>query len=329
MSNLTVFKPQGLKAAPTTSKTNVQGFNASSTGGEIRFGYIRPTHTGFIVASALQGPAGDRFSEGELPMLNAVIINMAPAIGQVHYNRAYDPASKLPLYKDCWSDDGVAPNANVSSPHANSCDLCPMRAKGLTNMCGRYFNVVLILADDPERELFSLTLKTASLFKFSEAPVKVAKRNAKAAYGYDVDYRAFRGVKTNPGVLNTVPVGYELYDMVTSIAPNAEGPSCLFGLVDYNRNQELVDHINSLNVHEYQDMLQVNPYPFIPRGENEMQGQVIEAEPAVSSTPKPRNYAQSVATRVTAAIDAPQATARNVGAKSQGSGSEDIDYDFD
>jgi hypothetical protein len=72
-----------------------------------------------------------RNSEGDLvplPVMRVIVLDWAKERGRAYYTGAYDPEkASMP---DCWSDDGVAPSANVKSPQSTACKTCPMAAKG-------------------------------------------------------------------------------------------------------------------------------------------------------------------------------------------------------
>lgn len=66
----------------------------------------------------------------ELPLatMKVVILDFAQRRGRAFYPGAYDPAKAA--QPECWSDDGVAPDASVREPKATACDKCPLAIKG-------------------------------------------------------------------------------------------------------------------------------------------------------------------------------------------------------
>lgn len=61
-------------------------------------------------------------------IMRVVVLAVAERRGRAYYEGAYDPSKPgVPL---CWSDDGIAPHAQVAEPRSSKCDTCPLSAKG-------------------------------------------------------------------------------------------------------------------------------------------------------------------------------------------------------
>jgi hypothetical protein len=66
--------------------------------------------------------------ETPISTMRVVILDYAKRRGRAYYEGSYDPAKPgTPL---CWSDDGIAPHANVEAPQSKKCEGCPMSVKG-------------------------------------------------------------------------------------------------------------------------------------------------------------------------------------------------------
>jgi hypothetical protein len=66
----------------------------------------------------------------EMPVgvMRVVVLDYAKRRGRAYYEGSYDP-SKVSM-PQCWSEDGVAPDAAVREPQSSKCDTCPLAAKG-------------------------------------------------------------------------------------------------------------------------------------------------------------------------------------------------------
>ena len=69
------------------------------------------------------------------PYLDCCIIDAGDHASQVWYGRAYDPKSADRSPPACWSDNGVAPSINCSSPQALSCAPDPENKHGCKWAC--------------------------------------------------------------------------------------------------------------------------------------------------------------------------------------------------
>lgn len=98
--------------------------------------------------------------------LDVVIIRSAEKIGRTYYSQKFD--EEHAAAPDCWSPDGVKPDASVAAPQYSSCAQCPQNAKGSgneeTRACRFSQRVAVLLANDMEGEVMQLVLPAKSLF---------------------------------------------------------------------------------------------------------------------------------------------------------------------
>lgn len=99
--------------------------------------------------------------------LDVVIIRGAPHIGRTYYAQGFD--EEKPSAPDCWSADGVKPDASVAAPQCDTCMDCPQNAKGSGNeesrACRFSQRVAVLLANDIEGgDIMQLSLPAQSLF---------------------------------------------------------------------------------------------------------------------------------------------------------------------
>jgi hypothetical protein len=103
--------------------------------------------------------------------LDVVIVNASPKVGRIFYAKAWSPDSE-PSAPDCFSNDGMAPDAGSSSPQASRCDTCAQNIKGSgqgTSKACRYsrriaVNLVEDFGTSLEGEVYQLNLASKSLF---------------------------------------------------------------------------------------------------------------------------------------------------------------------
>jgi hypothetical protein len=66
--------------------------------------------------------------EVPISIMRVVVLDYGKRRGRSYFEGNYDPnATSKPK---CWSDDGLAPSAQVAEPIASKCDGCPMSVKG-------------------------------------------------------------------------------------------------------------------------------------------------------------------------------------------------------
>ena len=80
--------------------------------------------------------SGEQVAISNSDTLDVVVLNAAPHVSRYWYNKGYD--GKNVGAPDCWSNDGVRPDAKAKSPQANACEGCPKNIAGSgTNGQGR------------------------------------------------------------------------------------------------------------------------------------------------------------------------------------------------
>jgi len=67
-------------------------------------------------------------AEGEY--LPVIVLAAKPGLNKVYYKSAYDPNQTEALQPDCFSNDGVTPDASVERPMHSNCATCPKNAFG-------------------------------------------------------------------------------------------------------------------------------------------------------------------------------------------------------
>jgi hypothetical protein len=113
--------------------------------------------------------------------LNVIIVNANKHLSKVFYAGAYTgEEGKAP---DCFSDNGVGPSAQASKPQCATCAMCPNNVWGSKvtpagnkiKACSDYKKLAVILADDPDRDVYELRVPGASLSQLNEIMSKLIK----------------------------------------------------------------------------------------------------------------------------------------------------------
>jgi hypothetical protein len=99
--------------------------------------------------------------------LNVVIVNAARDVSRTFYAKVYNPKEDA-APPDCWSNNGVAPDATVEEPQHHNCTECPQNVKGSGagggRACRHFRRVAVALADDVGGDVYQLQLASKSIF---------------------------------------------------------------------------------------------------------------------------------------------------------------------
>jgi hypothetical protein len=111
---------------------------------------------------------GEQIGKAIRGEFNAIIVAMLPKVGRTYYEGKYDPDAKGTL-PDCWSNDGIFPEAAATNIQARSCAKCPNNVDGSGDngkgkACRFNRRVALMLDGDTEHHLYQLNIPAKSLF---------------------------------------------------------------------------------------------------------------------------------------------------------------------
>lgn len=115
---------------------------------------------------------GQEVAKNEDRSMDIVIVRAAEHTSRSYYAGSYVEGSmSLP---DCWSSDGSKPDAQVESPQATACALCPMNAagsgQGTSKACRYSRRLAVLLGNDIENsDVYQLTLPAQSIFGKGES----------------------------------------------------------------------------------------------------------------------------------------------------------------
>ena len=100
--------------------------------------------------------------------MDVVVVNAAPAVSRHWYAQNYDGNSVAA--PDCWSNDGVKPDARSATPQCSNCQACPKNeigsgTGGKGRACRFSRRMAVVLANDIEHsDIYQINLAATSLF---------------------------------------------------------------------------------------------------------------------------------------------------------------------
>lgn len=156
---------------------------------------------------------GEQIATSNSDTLDVVIVNAAPNVSRYWYKQGYD--GKSVGAPDCWSNDGVKPDAKSRLPQNKTCEGCPMNIAGSgTNGKGRACRyarrLAVVLANDIQQsDVYQIQLPPTSMF---------GKAKDENHMGLDAYVRHLAGYN------------YSITGVVTEMRfdPNAEAPRIYF-----------------------------------------------------------------------------------------------------
>jgi len=101
--------------------------------------------------------------------LDTIIVGANPRVSKVFYAKAFD-ASADNVRPDCWSNDGLKPDASIDAPVHNACADCPNNVLGSkilpsgakSKMCADQRHLAVVAAADPTK-VYSLTVPVSGM----------------------------------------------------------------------------------------------------------------------------------------------------------------------
>lgn len=110
---------------------------------------------------------GKEVAQNEDRHMNVVIVAASPKVSRTYYAQQYQEGGEVTA-PDCWSADGVTPDAKAVSPQAKRCVDCPQNAQGSgqgnSRACRYSQRLAVALANDLGGDVFQLTLPATSIF---------------------------------------------------------------------------------------------------------------------------------------------------------------------
>lgn len=100
--------------------------------------------------------------------LDVVIVGSNPRVSKIWYSKAYDGSEAV--RPDCFSNDGVTPDASVETPFHSNCASCPNNVLGSkmtpngakSKICSDQRNLAVVPAADPTK-VYGLTITVSAM----------------------------------------------------------------------------------------------------------------------------------------------------------------------
>ena len=110
---------------------------------------------------------GKEIAKNDDRAMNIVIVAAAPYNSRSFYTKTFSEGS-AGLMPDCFSDDGITPNARSENKQAASCKDCPQNiagsGQGTSRACRFSRRLAVLLENDQKGEVMQLTLPASSIF---------------------------------------------------------------------------------------------------------------------------------------------------------------------
>ena len=159
MSDLTLFKKDKLPAYLKNIQLDETTKSLMGSAG----GIPRISIKGSVFRKIVDG---EEVMKNEDRAMNVVIVKSAPTEYRTFYAGTFKEGEKKG--PDCWSSDGVSPDANVESPQSPQCATCPQNIKGSgqgdSRACRYSRWLAVALENDLEGDILQLTLPAQSIF---------------------------------------------------------------------------------------------------------------------------------------------------------------------
>ena len=157
MSNVSLFNqslPDYLKEVELDDLTKSLAGNTSVKRISIRGGVFRMMVN------------GEEIAKNESRVMNVVIVNCNPNVSRQFYAGKYVAGETTS--PDCWSNEGIKPDASVEFPQNSTCEGCPQNIKGSgqgdSKACRYQQRLAVVLESDINGDVFQLTLPSKSIF---------------------------------------------------------------------------------------------------------------------------------------------------------------------
>lgn len=167
MSNITIFEePSNLPTVRRESRRMDR--MASAGGGSMRRIQLSNGRTFKRVVG------GEQIGKSASDQLDVIIVDWLAEPSRKFYAAAYDKNAKATL-PDCWSNDGVTPEAGAKNKQGSSCSSCPKNIKGSApgnkKACRYERRIAVLVAGDPSGDVYQIAIPAASLFSDNDGNV--------------------------------------------------------------------------------------------------------------------------------------------------------------
>ena len=119
--------------------------------------------------------SGEQIGKAVPNQLDVIIVDWLAEPSRKFYAGAYDPNAKATL-PDCWSNDGVVPEAGAKNKQGSTCAACPKNVKGSGSngkgkACRYERRLAILVAGDPSGDVYQIAIPGASLFSDNDGNI--------------------------------------------------------------------------------------------------------------------------------------------------------------
>jgi hypothetical protein len=152
-----------IQSLPSIVETGLDADTLAVAGGAIQ-GNKRISIKGRVFRKIVSGKEQSVNTDNHM---NVIFVKLAHDASRTFYSSTYKEGSKTAPV--CWSADSKVPSAEVPSPCASSCSECPNSVKGSGQggqgtACKLSWRTAVVLANDPEGDVYQLVLPATSAF---------------------------------------------------------------------------------------------------------------------------------------------------------------------
>lgn len=167
MSNLTIFEESS--NLPTVRRESRRMDRMSSGGGgTMRRIQLSNGRTFKRVVN------GEQIGKAAHDTLDVIIVDWLAKPSRKFYAAAYDKDAKATL-PDCWSNDGIVPEASAKNKQSKTCNGCPKDIKGSApnnkKACRYERRIAVLVAGDPSGDVYQIAIPGMSIFSDNDGNV--------------------------------------------------------------------------------------------------------------------------------------------------------------
>jgi len=168
MSNITIFEEQSDVA---TVRRESRRMDRMSNGSGSSMRRIQLSN-GRIFKSMVNG---EQIGKSVSNHLDTIVVDWLMEPSRKFYAAAYDKDAKATL-PDCWSNDGITPEASAKGKQSASCGTCHKNVKGSGSngkgkACRYERRLALLVVGDPTGDTYQLAVPGASLFSDNDGSI--------------------------------------------------------------------------------------------------------------------------------------------------------------
>jgi hypothetical protein len=135
---------------------------------------------------------GQEIARKEERFMDVVVVAAASAVGRTYYEGSYQEG--VTVQPDCWSSDGITPDASSESVQSKTCATCPQNVAGSgqknSRACRYSQRIAVVMDNDMTGDVFQITLPAQSIFGKPENGKMPLQAYAKHLAGHGVPITA-------------------------------------------------------------------------------------------------------------------------------------------